>query len=96
VVAEGRGLGQVGDAERPAREIDPVAGDQRDQEREGQRHDHEGVAVGAQGRIADRQRHGGVQERRPHNAPPEIAAEGDDGERRHVAADTPEAELGEG
>src|SRR6185436_11087153 len=41
-------------------------------------------------------RHDGVDQRGPQHAPPEIAAEGDDGERRHVAADAPEAELGEG
>src|SRR6202030_265358 len=49
-----------------------------------------------QGRIADGQGNDGVYERRPDEAPPEAAAERHDRQRRGVAADAPEAELGEG
>src|SRR5580704_7713258 len=95
-VAEGRGRRQVGDAERPAREVDPVARDQGHQQGKGEGDDDEGMAVGAQGRVADGQRNGCIDQRRPDEAPPEIAAEGHDRERRDIAADAPEAELGKG
>jgi len=58
VIAEGRGPRQIGDAERSAREIDPIARNQRDQQREGQRHDDKGVPSVAQDRMPSRGRRG--------------------------------------
>ena len=48
------GGGRLGMPSGPRVRVDPVARDQRDQQREGQGRDHEGVAVGAQDREADR------------------------------------------
>ena len=52
-VAEDRGLGDAGDARRPAREPDPVVGHDADDLAEAERHDGEVVAAHAQRRVAD-------------------------------------------
>ena len=58
--------------------------------------DDEGVAVGAQDRIADQPaRATALISAAQTQAHPEVAAEGHHRERRGVAADAPEAELGE-